>query len=62
MKDMPEHKKPLAEGVVITDEMRNRAEESWRLYCMVRQSRNEGGGFNIPELPKPMTFEEQLGT
>ena len=59
VKDMPEHKKPLAEGVVITDEMRNMAEESWRLYCMVQEAGTRAAA-STPELPKPMTFEEQL--
>ena len=58
---VPQRKKQIAESFVITEEMRARAEESWRLHCMLRDAKPVTSLPIVKQVePKPMTFEEQL--
>ncbi len=52
VKDLPEHKKPLEPGAVISDEMLRRAEESYRVH------KEKERPVRIPE--PVLSFEEQL--
>ncbi|MBI5677732.1 MAG: hypothetical protein HZC52_04415 [Planctomycetes bacterium] len=58
VKDLPEHKKPLTDGVVIADEIRARAEESYRAYKESERTATTPTPVRISE--PVLSFEEQL--
>jgi hypothetical protein len=63
---VPQHKKPVAENLVITNEMRLRAEEALHLYSMLKNAEMRASAkassplSTVKPEPKPMSFEEQL--
>lgn len=59
-RDLPQHQKPLSKDIVVTSEMRERAEAALQYHLLYTQAGKRPAPATTPEPAKPMTFEEQL--